>query len=64
MRHFIVGFCIEEQALAELSGAAEETKATPPERFPLTAQAFPAVLATTADERFELGIRLLLSGLA
>ncbi|MFF3575255.1 TetR/AcrR family transcriptional regulator C-terminal domain-containing protein, partial [Nocardia jiangxiensis] len=32
-------------------------------RFPLTAQALPTVLATPAEERFELGIRLMLSGI-
>jgi TetR/AcrR family tetracycline transcriptional repressor len=68
LRNFIVGFCIEEQALAELRGESgrdqrEEMRASAdPARFPLTVQAFPAILTTPADERFELGMRLMLSG--
>ena len=68
LRHFIVGFCIEEQALAELRdepghGQLEELKiSADPARFPLTVQAFPAILTTPADDRFELGLRLMLSG--
>ena len=69
LRDFIVGFCIEEQALAELRGEAgrgqvEEMRTSlDPARFPLTAQAFPAILTTPADDRFELGMRLMLSGI-
>ena len=68
LRHFIVGFCIEEQALAELrtesgQGQLEEMKkSADPARFPLTAQALPILLGTTADDHFELGIQLMLSG--
>jgi TetR/AcrR family tetracycline transcriptional repressor len=68
LRHFIVGFCIEEQALAALRdepgrGQLEELKTSAdPARFPLTVQAFPAVLTMPADDRFELGMRLMLSG--
>ena len=70
LRSFIVGFCIEEQALGELrseSGRAqvEELRASVDlARFPLTVQAFPVVLTTPADERFELGMELMLSATA
>ena len=66
LRHFIVGFCIEDQALADLRdepdpGQLEGLKrAADPARFPLTVKAFPAVLAAPADDRFELGLRLML----
>jgi TetR/AcrR family transcriptional regulator, tetracycline repressor protein len=69
LRHFIVGFCIEEQELAELSDGPDQARldelqaAADPTRFPLTAQALPAIPNTTAEDRFELGIRLLLSGI-
>src|ERR1700739_212032 len=48
LRHFIVGFCIEEQELADLSGGRDRARrdelrtAADPARFPLTAQALPA----------------------
>lgn len=64
VRHFIVGFCIEEQGLAELGNAAgsgEHLTGADPTQFPLTSQALPTVLATSADERFQLGIHLLLA---
>jgi TetR/AcrR family transcriptional regulator, tetracycline repressor protein len=69
LRHFIVGFCIEEQELTELragQGQArrEELKAAAdPARFPLTAQALPGMLNTAAEDRFEMGIKLMLSGI-
>lgn len=68
LRHYIVGFCIEEQELAELSDGRDQAqvnelkKAADPTRFPLTSQALPAILTTSADERFELGLQLMLSG--
>jgi TetR/AcrR family transcriptional regulator, tetracycline repressor protein len=65
MRHFVVGFCIEEQELAGLSETARpddlQTGADPT-RFPLTSQALPTILKTSADERFQLGLQLMLSG--
>jgi Tetracyclin repressor-like, C-terminal domain len=33
-----------------------------PTRFPLTSQALPTILKTSADERFQLGLQLMLSG--
>jgi TetR/AcrR family tetracycline transcriptional repressor len=68
LRHFIVGFCIEEQELADLRKAHGEALlhelkvAADPARFPLTSKALPAILNTSADERFELGVRLMLAG--
>lgn len=68
LRHFIVGFCIEEQGLAELreeygEALLHELKvAADPARFPLTSKALPAILNTSADERFEVGVRLMLAG--
>jgi TetR/AcrR family transcriptional regulator, tetracycline repressor protein len=65
LRHFIVGFCIEEQVLTELREALlhELEVAADPARFPLTSEAWPAILNTSAEERFELGLRLMLGGL-
>jgi TetR/AcrR family tetracycline transcriptional repressor len=68
MRHFVVGFCIEEEELAELGERHEAAR--PDEfqtgfdttRFPLTSNALPTILTTSADERFQLGVQLLLSG--
>jgi TetR/AcrR family tetracycline transcriptional repressor len=65
IRHFVVGFCIEEQELAELGDAArpgEFQTGADPTLFPLTSQALPTILNTTADERFQLGLQLMLSG--
>jgi TetR/AcrR family tetracycline transcriptional repressor len=70
LRHFIVGFCIEEQELAELRVGQDQARrdelktAADPSRFPLTAQALPGMLNTAAEDRFELGIQLMLSGIA
>ena len=70
LRHFIVGYCIEEQELAELRAGLDQARrdelktAADPARFPLTAQALPGILNTTAEERFELGLQLMLSGIA
>ena len=67
LRDFIVGFCIEAQSLIELrnesgQGQLEEMKsAADPARFPLTAQALPILLSTTADDHFELGLKLMLA---
>ncbi|WP_430336066.1 TetR/AcrR family transcriptional regulator [Rhodococcus sp. ACT016] len=67
LRHFIVGFCIEEQALAALYGGSDRDRidalreSVDSARFPLTAQALPAILTTPGDDRFELGLRLMLS---
>jgi TetR/AcrR family tetracycline transcriptional repressor len=65
LRHFVVGFCIEEQLLTELREALlhELEVAADPARFPLTSEAWPAILNTSAEERFELGLRLMLGGL-
>jgi TetR/AcrR family tetracycline transcriptional repressor len=69
LRHFIVGFCIEEQELAGLGnaddrGQLDELKSTAdPIRFPLAAQALPAILNTDAEERFDEGVQLMLSGI-
>ncbi len=68
LRHFIVGFCIEEQELTELreehgEALLHELKvATDPVRFPLTSEALPAILTASAEERFEFGLRLMLAG--
>jgi TetR/AcrR family transcriptional regulator, tetracycline repressor protein len=68
IRHFVVGFCIEEQELAELSAGHDEARpdeiktGADPTRFPLTSQALPTILTTSAEERFQLGIQLMLSG--
>jgi TetR/AcrR family transcriptional regulator, tetracycline repressor protein len=68
IRHFVVGFCIEEQELAELSerhdmARPDEFKAgADPTRFPLTSQALPTILTTSAEERFQFGVQLMLSG--
>jgi TetR/AcrR family tetracycline transcriptional repressor len=68
LRHFIVGFCIEEQELAELrkehgESLLHELKvAADPARFPLTSKALPTILNTNAEKRFELGLRLILAG--
>lgn len=70
LRHFVVGFCIEEQELAELRGGQDQARrdelktAADPARFPLTAQALPGMLNTVAEDRFELGVQLMLSGIA
>lgn len=70
LRHFIVGFCIEEQELAELRVGQDQARrdelrtAADPARFPLTAQALPGMLNTAAEDRFELGVQLMLSGIA
>jgi TetR/AcrR family tetracycline transcriptional repressor len=70
LRHFIVGFCIEEQELTELRVGRDRARrdelktAADPARFPLTAQALPGILNTAAEDRFELGIQLMLSGIA
>src|SRR5271156_5137899 len=68
LRHFVVGFCIEEQGLAELReehGEAllqELNVAADPASFPLTSKALPATLKTNTEKRFELGLRLMLAG--
>jgi TetR/AcrR family tetracycline transcriptional repressor len=70
LRHFVVGFCIEEQELADLRGGQDQARrdelktAADPARFPLTAQALPGMLNTAAEDRFELGVQLMLSGIA
>jgi TetR/AcrR family transcriptional regulator, tetracycline repressor protein len=70
LRHFIVGFCIEEQELAQLRVGQDQARrdelktAADPARFPLTAQALPGMLNTAAEDRFELGVQLMLSGIA
>ena len=70
LRHFIVGFCIEEQELAELRVGQDQARrdelkaAADPARFPLTAQALPGMLNTAVEDRFELGVQLMLSGIA
>ncbi len=68
IRHFVVGFRIEEQELAEMSGrrdtSPDEFKSgADPARFPLTSKALPTILTTSADERFRLGLKLMLSGI-
>lgn len=70
LRHFVVGFCIEEQELADLRGGQDQARrdelktAADPARFPLTAQALPGMLNTAVEDRFELGVQLMLSGIA
>jgi TetR/AcrR family transcriptional regulator, tetracycline repressor protein len=70
LRHFVVGFCIEEQALTGLRHGAnhdrvnELTAAADPRRFPLTAQALPTILTTDQKQRFQLALRITLSGIA
>ena len=64
LRHFIVGFCVETQTLAQfrVDGQLDELAASvDPARFPLAAQALPILLGTTDDDHFELGIRLMLT---
>jgi TetR/AcrR family tetracycline transcriptional repressor len=66
LRHFIVGFCIEEQELAELGEQGTQPQlqelwdAANPKNFPLTAQALPAIASSGPDNRFELGLQLML----
>jgi TetR/AcrR family tetracycline transcriptional repressor len=66
LRHFIVGFCIEEQAFAELSEnddharPGELPEALDPKSFPLTAQALRMISGSGSDDRFELGLQLML----
>jgi hypothetical protein len=63
-----VGFCIEEQDLAELreehgEALLDELKvAADPARFPLSSKALPAILKTNTEKRFVLGLRLMLAG--
>jgi TetR/AcrR family transcriptional regulator, tetracycline repressor protein len=70
LRHFVVGFCIEEQALTELYNSVapdrlnEMTAAADPTRFPLTAHALPAILDSDQEQRFQLAMRITLSGIA
>jgi TetR/AcrR family tetracycline transcriptional repressor len=64
IRHFVVGFCIEEQELAEMGEAArrgETQTGADPIQFPLTSQAMPTILTMSADERFQLGLQLMLA---
>lgn len=64
LRHFIVGFCVETQTLAQLrdNGQLDElTASVDPQRFPLAAQALPILLGTPEDDHFELGVRLMLT---
>ncbi|MDT7763940.1 MAG: hypothetical protein QOC63_3360, partial [Mycobacterium sp.] len=66
LRHFIVGFCIEEQALAESGEKDDHARleelpdALDAKSFPLTAQALPIVSGSGSDDRFELGLQLML----
>ena len=70
LRHFVVGFCLEEQALTELRYSEdpdrlnELTAAVDPTRFPLTTQALPTILGTDQEQRFQLAMRITLSGIA
>lgn len=69
LRHFVVGFCLEEQALTELHNSVDpdrlnELTAPDPTRFPLTAQALPTILGTDQEQRFQLAMRITLSGIA
>jgi hypothetical protein len=60
----VVGFCIEEQELAEIGEAArrgETQTGADPIQFPLTSQAMPTILTMSADERFQLGLQLMLA---
>ncbi|SOE70574.1 transcriptional regulator, TetR family [Burkholderia sp. D7] len=67
LRSFIVGFCIEAQSIADLRERAESGQmdvlltAINPKRFPLVAEALPILLGTTAEEHFELGLKLMLA---
>ncbi|MQY21688.1 TetR/AcrR family transcriptional regulator C-terminal domain-containing protein [Nocardia macrotermitis] len=66
LRHFVVGFCVEEQALAELRERAEdssESAAPDPTRYPLSARAIQAVTTTHQDQRFQLALRITIAGL-
>ncbi|TDZ45952.1 TetR/AcrR family transcriptional regulator C-terminal domain-containing protein [Mycobacteroides franklinii] len=66
LRHFIVGFCIEEQELGNLGsqgdpGQLKELRDTlNPKIFPLTAQALPLIARSDADDRFNRGLQLML----
>ncbi|MFD6199433.1 TetR/AcrR family transcriptional regulator C-terminal domain-containing protein [Mycobacteriaceae bacterium NPDC060252] len=66
LRHFIVGFCIEEQALAALgeqdgsARLAELRNMADSNRFPLTVQALPTISSSSPEDRFELGLQLML----
>lgn len=66
LRHFIVGFCIEEQEMATLHAAGgdaadrERPVAADPTQYPLTAKAIPAIFGASTEERFELGLRLMI----
>ena len=67
LRHFVVGFCVEEQALAELHNGAdhpgESAPAADPTRYPLTARGLQAITATGQDQRFQLALRITIAGL-
>ncbi len=69
LRHFIVGFCIETQAVTELRSEPchdqlDKMKASvDPARFPLAAEALPILLTTSVEDHFELGLQLMLSGI-
>jgi TetR/AcrR family transcriptional regulator, tetracycline repressor protein len=66
LRHFIVGFCIEEQELAESGEKDDHARlrelpdAPDAKSFPLTAQALRIVSGSGSDDRFELGLQLML----
>ncbi|MEB3030644.1 TetR/AcrR family transcriptional regulator C-terminal domain-containing protein [[Mycobacterium] nativiensis] len=65
LRHFIVGFCIEEQELAQAAGRRDhgdlaQSPNVDRQDFPLTNQALPKLVGSGADERFELGLQLML----
>jgi TetR/AcrR family tetracycline transcriptional repressor len=67
LRHFIVGFCIEEQEMAAMiasdgySADRDIAVTADPVQCPLTAKALPAIFGVSTDERFELGLKLMLS---
>ncbi|MBY8862238.1 TetR/AcrR family transcriptional regulator C-terminal domain-containing protein [Nocardia sp. CA2R105] len=67
VRHFVVGFCVEEQALAELQNGADHPRdsiaAADPTRYPLSARGLRAITATGQDQRFQLALRITVAGL-
>ncbi|GAA5057751.1 TetR/AcrR family transcriptional regulator C-terminal domain-containing protein [Nocardia callitridis] len=67
LRHFIVGFCVEEQALAERQEDADHTgtSAETPDRtgHPLSARGIQAISSADQDLRFQLALRITVAGL-
>ncbi len=64
IQHYVLGQTVEEQALAELVASGAERRAIDGERYPAISAAIEHFNATTADERFQYGLNILLAGIA